>query len=171
MGQDLDVDAVLREAAATGDRKKQLKALELGKAALPSIRAGLSHRDWKVRRDCLRFLDHHVDPESAQLIVDRLQDEHKDVRKWAAHALGCAHCKEEGADLGFDPAPYLMDTIRNDPSKRVRKSAVLSLALNQPTAPHIRAFLIEMLETETDTKIRFAAECGLLRYESESSGQ
>ncbi len=165
MSEKLDMDTVLL-AAATGDRKKRLDALALGNAALPSIRAGLRHPNWKVRRDCLRFLDHHVDPESAQLIVERLRDEHKDVRKWAAHALGCGHCKEEDADLGFDPVPHLMDTIRNDTSKRVRKSAMLSLAISQPTAPRIRAFLIEMLETETDAKTRFAAECGLARYAS-----
>jgi hypothetical protein len=163
MTEEFDAEAEISALSRSGDRSAQAAFLALGPRAFPAVRRGLGHSSWKVRRDCLRFLDHHVDPEMALLILDRLRDEHPDVRKWAVHALGCDHCKEESA-LGFDPVPHLMDVIRDDSSLRVRRSAVVALAWTQPPSSRIADFLGTLLDSETDEKIRFHAEGGVSRH-------
>lgn len=150
----------LAARAARGDRKALSAFVGLGDAALPGVIRGLGDPDWKVRRSSLRFLDHHMDAETTPLVIERLRDEHPDVRKWAAHALGCAHCKC-GSELGLDPVPHLVRAAREDPSLRVRRSAVVSLACNLAADARVRALLAELLETERDPKIRRHAEYGL----------
>jgi HEAT repeat protein len=146
----------------TGGRKALAKLVGAGRAALPVARAGLRHPDWRVRRDCLRFLDHQADPESGRLVLGCLTDAHPDVRKWAVHALGCDRCK--GAGRGdLDAVPHLLRVVREDPSLRVRRSAVLALAWNQPRDARVAAGLEDLLRTECDAKIRMHAEAGLAR--------
>ncbi len=157
-------DALLAHAVETGDRKALTRFMRLGAEAYPAIRRGLAHESWKIRRDCLRFLDHHMDHEFARTAADRLaHDEHPEVRKWAAHALGCDHCKS-GVDLGLDPVPLLIEAVRTDPSLRVRRSAVVALAWTQPPDARIRDLLDELLARESDAKIRGHAEQGRARH-------
>jgi HEAT repeat protein len=163
----LEVEAALSQLVESGDRKALARFVGLGDAALPTVRRGLSHPHWRVRRDCLRFLDHHVDGESARIALDLLlHDEHPEVRKWAAHALGCDHCKS-GAALGFDPVPPLMAVAVEDPSLRVRRGATVSLMARPPDS-RIHAFLASLLASETDAKIRLHAQYGLARHAAAS---
>jgi hypothetical protein len=119
---EVDADTLLEQLAESGARKDFLAFARLGKSALPSVVRGLEHSSWKVRRDCLRILDHHLDASTGPHVLARLDDPHPDVRKWAAHALGCDHCKSD-PELDFAVVPKLMDVAREDPSLRVRRSA------------------------------------------------
>ena len=156
-------EALLERLAETGDRKDLMRLGAMGRSALPALRRGLEHESWKVRRDCLRIFDHILDAESGRLVLARLDDPHPDVRKWVAHALGCDHCKTDPA-LDFDPVPRLMDVARGDPSLRVRRSAVVSLAWTQSPQRRIAEFLGELLASATDAKIRMHAESGAERH-------
>ena len=147
------VDAVRREFSRLGPR------------ALALVHAGLEDPEWRVRRDCLRILDHMTDAESGRRVAACLDDEHPEVRKWAAHALGCDRCKGGGRD-GFDAVPALIEVIRNDPSLVVRRSAVVALAWNQPPDDRIAALLEALLAEDDDEKIRLHAEGGAERHRS-----
>lgn len=163
-----EVDRLLASVRLGGGRKSLATLIGLGEAALPAIRAGLRDGDWRMRRDCLRFLDHQVDPESGRLVLECLDDDHPEVRKWAAHALGCDRCKAGGRG-GFDSVPALLRVAREDPSLRVRRSAVLALAWSQPCDRRIAACLRNVLESERDPRTRMHAADGLARHR-EGSG-
>jgi len=158
-----DAEVLLAALAERGDRKAMARLIALGREAFPAIRRGLTHPSWKVRRDCLRFVDHHPAPELVEAAVARLDDAHPEVRKWAAHALGCDHCKA-GERLPVDPLPHLVATARDDPSLRVRRSAVVTLAWNAAPDVGIGRFLAERLDVEKDPKLRHHAEAGLARH-------
>jgi len=160
-----EIDRLVASIQHGGGTKSLAKLISLGQAALPVIRAGLRSGDWRIRRDCLRFLDHQADPESGRLVLECLDDEHSEVRKWAAHALGCDRCKAEGRG-NFDAVPHLLRVVREDPSLRVRRSAVVALAWNQPRDQRAASCLQELLESEADPKIRRHAEDGLARHQS-----
>ena len=158
-----EVDRLLASVQQGGGRKSLEKLIGLGQAALPAIRAGLRDGGWRTRRDCLRFLDHQADPESGRLVLESLHDDHPEVRKWAAHALGCDRCKGEGRGH-LDAVPALLRVAREDPSLRVRRSAVVALAWNQPCDRRIAACFRELLESERDPKLRMHARDGLARH-------
>ncbi|MEZ4217026.1 MAG: HEAT repeat domain-containing protein [Myxococcota bacterium] len=161
-----DVDEMLRALAASPDRKRFEAFLRLGVDATSAVRRGLRDDDWRVRRDCLRFLDHHVDPESEAIAIELLRgDPSPEVRKWAAHALGCDRCKG-GADLALDPVPALVEAARSDASLRVRRSAVVALAWTRPPDARIHAFLAELAAAERDPKLRRHAIDGMARHAS-----
>jgi HEAT repeat protein len=159
----IDVNLALSKLAEARTEAALAEFVSMGPDAIALIRSGLGNRNWKVRRDCLRFFDHYLDRESAQLVLACLGDEHPDVRRWAAHALGCDHCKK-GADFGFDSVPPLIKVALNDPNVRVRRSAVVVLAWSYPVDDRVRSLLTELLESESDYKIRLHAQSGLARH-------
>ena len=65
-----EADRLLASVRETGDRKSLVRLIALGRAALPAIRAGLRSRDWRIRRDCLRFLDHADDSGEGRFLAD-----------------------------------------------------------------------------------------------------
>src|SRR5262249_13220469 len=107
-----EVDRLLASIQHRGGTKSLAKLIGRGQAALPVIRAGLRSTDWRIRRDCLRFLDHQTDPGSGRLVLECLEDEHPEARKSAAHALGCDPRKPEGRG-DFDDGPYLLRLMRD----------------------------------------------------------
>ena len=133
----------------------------LGKQALAAIREGLRHGDWQVRRWCAMLLDHLADPESLSDLVPLLHDRKSGVRMWAVHSLACDRCKEDENPL--DIFPLLAERIHHDDSIRVRRMAVIMLA-QQPLDHRVGRLYAELLETESDRKLRFHAELGLERY-------
>lgn len=134
-----------------------------GVGSLEDLIAALSDPDWRVRRNALRILDHVKDSGADSQIVGLLRDENEDVRKWAAHALGCDRCKP-GATDGFDPVPELMRVAERDPFESVRRSAVVCLAWNRPADLRIAAFLADLAETVRDPMIRRHAQDGCVRH-------
>ena len=142
----------------------QLKKLgRLGSSSILAVRDALWDSDWKVRRNALRVLDHVPGEESLPRIVELLRDENEEVRKWAAHVLGCDRCKS-GAGREVDPVPFLIDSARQDPSLAVRRSAVVCLAWNRPVDPRIHFFLQSLADSSDDPKILLHAQEGVKRH-------
>jgi HEAT repeat protein len=133
-----------------------------GAAALPAIRDGLSHPDWRVRRWCASFLDHHWDEPTLRRLVLALTDPKLKVRRAAVHSLGCDRCK--GGENPIDAVPMLAQRIAQDKSIKVRRTAAWTLAAQQPEK-RIARILRKALRDETDPKLRMAAKWGLKRYE------
>jgi HEAT repeat protein len=146
---------------------KRLARLAPG-VALRGAREALSDPDWKVRRNGLRVLDHSNDSEAVPKIIELLKDEHENVRKWAAHALGCDRCKT-GDGLSIDPVPFLVEVAERDVSLVVQRSAVVCLAWNRPVDPAIGEFLYRLAESEDDDKIRLHAVGGSERHSMPAS--
>lgn len=152
--------AETRRLLANGQLKKLARQ---GDAALPVVRAALWDSDWRARRNALRVLDHSTVGDLAHRMVELLRDDHDEVRKWAAHALGCERCKA-GGELSVDPVPYLFESAESDPSVEVRRSAVVCLAWNRPVDPRIGEFLARLARRTDDPKIRRHARDGVIRH-------
>jgi HEAT repeat protein len=158
-----DVD----QLADKDQRAAALAALyEAGPAALEAIREGLSHPDWEVRRRCAMFLDRHWDAPSLQRLLLTLYDPKRKVRLWAVHSLGCDMCK--GGENPIDAVPHLAERLREDKSIRVRRMALVMLAI-QPPDKRIAGILRRTLRDQTDAKLRMFAKWGLHRYEQSRS--
>jgi HEAT repeat protein len=141
-----------------------LKALQKrGAACLPDVRKGLSDSSWKVRRNALRVLDHVPNSGATAEMIGLLQDENDQVRKWAAHALGCDRCKP-GSNSDLDPVPHLIEAANLDPSIEVRRSAVVCLAWNRPPDPRIGSFLEDLADGAEDPKILLHARAARSRH-------
>jgi HEAT repeat protein len=144
------------------ERVEALARLEaLGPAALPAVRAGLTHPDWHVRHWCAIYLDHNATPDSLRDLVPLLTDPVPRVRLWAVHSISCEGCKAHECPL--DLAPLLIERVEKDVSTRVRKMAVAmltTLPLDVRVAPVFKA----VLDRETDARIRLHAENGLRKY-------
>ena len=134
--------------------------VEAGPPAREAVRAGLRHGHWQVRRWCALWFDHHADPASLHALVPLLRDSKAKVRHFAVHAIACDRCK--AGENPVDVVPLLVERIREDESLRVRRHAVVMLAF-QHAHPDLEAFFRELLETETDRRLRLHAGIGLLR--------
>ena len=132
----------------------------LGRAALPAVREGLRHGDWRVRRGCAVFLDHYADPESLPDLIPLLHDPKSLVRMWAVHSLGCDRCKEDDCPP-IDIVPHLIERFEQDESIRVRRAVVVVLAWARPPEAATARLFQAALEHETDAKIRLHAQGGL----------
>ena len=132
----------------------------LGREALPAVRGGLRHGDWRVRRGCAVFLDHHADPESLPDLIPLLHDPKSQVRMWAVHSLGCDRCKQDDC-LPIDVVSHLIERFERDDSIRVRRAVVVALAWARPPEAASARLFQAALEHETDDKIRLHARAGL----------
>ncbi len=113
------------------DRERREEAMarlaDAGSVGFAVVREGLSHPHWRVRRNCCRFLDHHVDPTATDLLIRCLTDRNRKVRQQALHALSCDACKPGAGPEGHDIIGYMIERLHNDPSVRVRRFASISL--------------------------------------------
>jgi HEAT repeat protein len=140
---------------------------DAGEAALPAIREGLSHPEWRVRQWSAMFLDHNWDLPSLQRLVLTLNDPKLKVRKAAVHSLGCDRCKN--GENPIDAVPHLARRLRDDPSIKVRRTAVLTLAIQKPER-RVASILRRVLRDETDPKMRAYATWGIGRYDEAIRG-
>ena len=144
--------------------KGVLKKLDGGSESVRlEVLALLDDNDWRVRRNALRFLDHAPVAGMEPAIIALLNDNVEEVRKWAAHALGCDRCKA-GAPASLDPVPFLMTTAKQDPSLVVRRSAVVCLAWNRPPDARIARLMRELSASALDEKVRSHALSGAQRH-------
>lgn len=134
--------------------------LGAGAAGHEAVRVGLSHPDWRVRRWCARFIDHHPDEGSMERLLLALHDPKLKVRVAATHALGCDLCKQ--GERAIDVVPHLIRRVREDRSIRVRRVATVMLAL-QPSSRRTSRFFRQILKDESDPKLCRMAEFGLSR--------
>ena len=120
---------------------------------------GLSHPNPRVRRGAADFLDHHADDRCvAKLAELALHDPVPYVRRVAAHALMCQRCKP--TPLTKDVVPLLIRIAREDPSPRVRSSAVWGLGQQRPDPRAVEA-LRELLRGDASAELRNAAHHSL----------
>jgi hypothetical protein len=89
-----------------------------------------------------------------------LEDPKAKVRQWAVHSIACEP-RKTGENL-IDVTPLLIKRVKEDKGVRVRRTAVIQLALRMPDR-RIARFLRRLLSTETDEKIRRFARWGLRR--------
>jgi HEAT repeat protein len=123
--------------------------------------AGLSHPSPRVRRGAADFLDHHADDRCvAKLTELALHDPVPYVRRVAVHALLCHRCKP--APLTEDVTPLLVRVAREDPSPRVRTSALWGLGQQRPDPRAVEA-LAAVLREETGHDLLRAAHQALRR--------
>jgi hypothetical protein len=142
-------------ALATADRQEHWAAfaglMAMGEGAAPAVLAGLSHPDWRVRRSCALFADHHPSP----VLLDRLRlalhDPRAKVRLFAVHGLACEPCKPGGNPI--DPVPLLVRALKFDRGIRVRRHAAVMLS-QQPPEPRIARAFRWVREHESDAKLR-----------------
>ena len=146
--------------ADPAERERALRELHIaGDSAVPAVLLGLSNADWRVRRGCAMFVDHHPDPGLMDRLRLTLHDPKAKVRKWAVHSLACDPCKPGGNPV--DPVPAAVRAL-DDRSLRVRRTAAWSLAAQSPERRSVRA-LRRALDSETDEKVLKAIHWGLSR--------
>jgi HEAT repeat protein len=152
--------------AASGDERfaSYQALIAMGKTAVPAIREGLRDPHWQVRRWAAMCLDQVADEEALVDLVPLLTDPHPKVRLWAVHSIACEHCKE-GVSCPIDVVPLLLATIQRDPSIRVRRMAVIMVGSEFVDARALPV-LQEVLNAESDVKIREHAEAALARLRS-----
>src|SRR5206468_12236629 len=98
-----------------------------GDAVLAALVAGLSHPNWRVRKECAGLMDHLADDRCIEPLCRALSDPRVAVRRLALHAPGCQPCKP--APLQADIVGLLIERAREDPSRRVRQVATHLLGL------------------------------------------
>jgi HEAT repeat protein len=130
-----------------------------GASALDALIAGLSHPDWRVRKECAGLMDHLADEHCIEPLRRALRDPIAGVRRLAIHALGCQPCKP--APLQEDIVGLLIERALSDANIRVRRVAVHMVGL-QPYDVRAVEALQTILDQETDPKLlsraRFAIE-------------
>ena len=121
-----------------------------GRAGLNAMKQGFQHANWRVRRECVAFMDHHARQDCVQGLLRALKDSNQTVRRNAIHSLSCDRCKP--SPLQVDSIPMILDVARNDVSLRVRRSAVILLTEKKPDSRVVPA-LLEMQSRETDQRL------------------
>ena len=136
--------------------------VDAGHDALPAVRAGMGHPNWRIRRGCAAVLFHLCDTESLQRLMLLTRDPKKKVRKMAILSLG--RDRYAGGENSIDAVPHLSYSALNDPAVRVRRVAVLMLAAQAPQRRVVR-ILRKVLATERDPKAIRVARWGLTRQQ------
>ena len=146
------------------DRFASYQALvAMGVDALPTLRSGLRHDDWQVRRWSAMCLDQVADEDALADLVPLLRDPHPKVRLWAVHSIACDHCKDD-VKCPIDVVPHLLERVRHDSSLRVRRMAVIMLG-SELEDPRALPVLEEVIERETDAKLVEHAKRALERLQ------
>jgi HEAT repeat protein len=149
------------------EREAHWKTLrEGGRATLSAMKQAFNHGDWRVRRECVGYMDHHADETCVRGLIKALQDPNQKVRRNAIHSLSCDRCKP--SPIASDVIPFIIGVIENDRSIRVRRSA-LSLLSGRKPDPRITALLRKLLATESDVKMRNLAAWTLTKHTGEAA--
>jgi len=139
--------------------------LQAGRAALSDVLEGLSHPNWRVRKWCVAFLDHHATKHCSNALVAALYDPSAEVRRHAVHSIGCQACKSSPAEI--DIVGLLIDKVVRDQSIRVRRCAAHMLGC-QPNDGRVPPIMREILQQERDAKLCFTTKWSLQMHESVS---
>jgi HEAT repeat protein len=164
---DTDLQELVRGLGApSGDQRfaSYQALLARGVDAIPAIRWGPTSSDWQVRRWAAMCLDQVADEEALTDLVPMLTDSHPRVRLWAVHSIACEHCKDD-VSCPVDVVPLLVERVREDPSLRVRRMAVIMLG-SEFRDPRALPVLEEVLREDSDSKLRHHAEVALGRLEA-----
>jgi HEAT repeat protein len=136
-----------------------------GASALDALVEGLSHSNWRVRKNCAALMDHLGDDRCIEPLRRALSDPIVGVRRHAIHALGCQPCKS--APLQADIVSLLVERSLSDPSIRVRRVAVHMLGL-QPCDARAIAALQAIVHQETDPRLLSRARHALAEHQKKA---
>jgi HEAT repeat protein len=125
--------------------------LEIGRHALlvEKLLEGLKHPEARVRYNCALAMDHIADERCSEPLHALLEDAVPKVRRAALHSLSCEACKVTPLPVPGDLIETLIAKAMSDPSIRVRRTAVDSLA-ETCTDPRVLAALQELESTDRD---------------------
>ena len=129
--------------------------LEIGQHALlvEKLLEGLKHSEPRVRYNCALAMDHIADERCSEPLRALLEDAVPRVRSAALHSLSCEACKITPLPVPGDLIETLIAIANSDPSIRVRRSAVGSLA-ETCADPRVIPALQELESTDTDADIQ-----------------
>jgi HEAT repeat protein len=139
-----------------------------GADALEAVLRGMSHPNWRVRRWCTAFMDHHGDARCVRALCVALKDENSNVRRHAVHSIGCQGCKQ--TPLNVDIVALLIERMEHDENSRVRQVAAHMLG-NQPTDARAISSLRQIVSLAQDPKLLSRAKWSLERQMSRSVRQ
>ncbi len=165
MSATIDYNKIVLQMASSDwqVREAARKILEQGgKASLSAMKQAYAHADWRVRRECLSFMDHFADQTCVKLMAKALKDPNESVRRSALHSLHCDRCKP--APLTFDMVPELLDVAQHDRSPRIRRNA-LGLLQNKKPDARIVPVMQAILAAEKDEHVRRHATLALERHQ------
>ena len=146
------------------DYYKSVTALvDAGHDALPAVRAGMGHSNWRIRRGCAAVLIQVYDIESLQRLVLLTRDPKKKVRKMATLSLGLVRPTERAKPI--DVVPHLTYNALSDPAVRVRRIAIAMLGVQKPQRRIVR-LLRKILVTEQDPRAIQFAQWGLTQHQN-----
>jgi HEAT repeat protein len=114
-----------------------------------ALLVGLNHSEARVRYNCALAMDHIADERCSEPLRALLEDVVPRVRRAALHSLSCEACKVTPLPVPGDLIETLIAKAMSDPSIRVRRTAVDSLA-ETCTDPRVLAALQELESTDTD---------------------
>jgi HEAT repeat protein len=140
---------------------------ERGVSALDALVRGLSHPDWRVRKNCAGLMDHLADDRCIEPLRRVLNDPIVGVRRLAVHAIGCQPCKQ--TPLHADILSLLIERALSDPSIRVRRVAAHLLGLQPYDARAVEA-LEAILDQQTDPKLLSRAQYALKEQKNKAEG-
>jgi HEAT repeat protein len=158
--QQIAVELVESFATSTQRFDVYQSLLTLGTEALPALRAGLKHQNWRVRQWSAICLDRIATSDALLDLIPLLEDPKPQVRLWAVHSLACNHCKDR-VRCAVDVVPLLIARLRTDDQIRVRRMAAIMLGsefLDSRAIPLLKACL-----DDPDRKLRLHATAGLRR--------
>ena len=129
--------------------------LETGQHAqlVDKLLEGLNHTEARVRYNCAVAMDHIADERCAEPLRALLEDAVPRVRSAALHSLSCEACKITPLPVPGDLIETLIAIANSDPSIRVRRSAVGSLA-ETCADPRVIPALQALESTNTDADIQ-----------------
>ena len=153
-----DLDMLVQELAARDWRRiaaAETALLSAGEDGCSAILEGMGSPDSRIRRACVRFMDHHGSDRCVPGLTERLLDDPVPrVRREAVHSLSCQRCKRN--PLTGDILTMLLHVLRTDPNAKVRREAVYALNSHTPDTQAI-ALLHELGTGDADAGVRKAA--------------
>lgn len=160
----IDYNKLVTQMASNDWRQRDAarKAIEEGgKVGLSAFKQAFEHANWRVRRECAGFMDHHADQTCIRMLTKALKDPNQVVRRNAIHSLSCDRCKP--APLTFDAVPLMLDLAQNDRSVNVRRTALGLLCSKKPDA-RVVPVVTAILNVEQNKRVRHQAEMALKQH-------
>jgi hypothetical protein len=149
-----DVNAFFARYVAAPPKRRSRVAAEAPVGRVQE--AALHHTDPFVRRDCLGFLDHYANDQSAEIFALALADPVEPVRHIALHSIACETCRTEELCVS-DVVPSLVRVLVADPSPELRHKTIAVLLRLAGRHARARAAVEKASRDDPDPLVREVA--------------